>query len=214
MIKLLSIALCVCVAINVAVASVPMLPMVGMYGRDGVQTQNATMFPWPDQFWAHFQVTKEARGVIGAPGTVFYSSKGYQRTDYPVQCSFGGDPTKPCTVQMNSVGSDLGIYLLTGAQRQECCVLFGDLGSFPSDWTQTLKFVKDSTAFGRPVQVFSDGGPAAHTFYVQPQNQSPIYMSPEEWHWLTGYIQQPVDPIFFELPPSCKQRTVCPGFGK
>jgi hypothetical protein len=169
--------------------------------------------PWPAYFQSNFIVNKINSGLLGVPGVVHYDAELGQRTDYTVSCAFGGDPSEPCTIQMSSNPAHFGIFLLTGPQRDECCVLFPTLGNFPRNWTQTLGYSGDTYAYGRPVQAFTDGGLAPHTLYVEAGSQTPVFISPEMWQWQTGYVEIEQSPSLFKLPSSCAARTTCKGFG-
>mmetsp|Transcript_630 Transcript_630/g.1451 ORF Transcript_630/g.1451 Transcript_630/m.1451 type:complete len:215 (-) Transcript_630:74-718(-) len=166
--------------------------------------------PWPAFFQSNFIVNKISSGLLGVPGIVHYDEMLGQRTDYTVKCAFGGDPSAPCTIQMTPANApNFGIFLLTGPQRDECCVLFPTLGSFPRNWTQVLDYSGDTYAYGRPVQAFTDGGPAPHTLYVEAGSQTPVFISPEMWQWQTGYVEIAQNPALFKLPSSCASRTPC-----
>mmetsp|Transcript_15333 Transcript_15333/g.22957 ORF Transcript_15333/g.22957 Transcript_15333/m.22957 type:complete len:199 (-) Transcript_15333:42-638(-) len=168
------------------------------------------MKPWPDQFVANVAVTKEDSGLFGVPGTVYYSAKQQsQYTDYWVRCAFGGDPTQPCSIVM-----DTKIWLLTGPDRSNCCVLFSDIGFMPPTWTTNMKYNGNTTfAFGQEVMEFTDGGPAPHVFYVAGDDQIPVFLQPEEWVWKTTYLDLPIDTSIFNKPASCDKNVPCPGFG-
>ena len=147
--------------------------------------------------------------LLGVPGEVFYDGvNGFQRTDYNIKCAFGGDPEKPCTIQMNTKLN--AIYLLTGITRDQCCVLFDGIGAPLQDWTQTMTFNGTTYAFGTPdAEVWIGGG---HAYIVVPRSQQPILVAPEGWLWQTGLIPQQFPSSIFQLPSSCSSRTFCPGF--
>ena len=154
-------------------------------------------------------ITHPDLNIWGVPGEVFYDGvHGFQRTDYNVRCAFGGDPSKPCTLQMST--PDNGIFLLTGINRDQCCLLFDGLGAPPPDWVSNMVYNSTTYAWGQQnAEIWIGGG---HAYFIAPVSQDPVMVLPENWVWQTSFIQQEFPSTIFKLPSSCSSRTFCPGF--